>query len=85
MSTLQSTIVEWYTVDRLSLAEIAAKLRTYPNKIRRLLIKAGISLRDKAAAQRNYLEKNPENHPKKIFTAKRGKKGPINGKEISGS
>ena len=73
MSTLQSTIVEWYQVDKLSLAEIAAKLNTYPNKVKRILIKAAIKLRGRSEAQKNYLEKNPEKHPKKKFSAKGGK------------
>lgn len=49
----------WYKLyqDGKSLEEIAEKFNTYPNKIYRAFKKAGKTLRDKSAAQKNALEK----------------------------
>lgn len=45
--------------------QIAKKFDTYPNKIRRALIKSGEELRDKSQAQKNALEKGVAKHPTK--------------------
>lgn len=44
-----------YCEDQLSTYQIAKKLNTYPNKIRRILIKNNIQLKDKSEAQKNAL------------------------------
>lgn len=48
-----------------SIIQIAKKYNTYPNKIRRMFIKAGIPLRDKSEAQKLALEKGVSIHPTK--------------------
>lgn len=50
-------IIDQYCRLELSLGEIASKHLTYPNKIRRLLKKNGVKLRDHAEAQRNNLKR----------------------------
>lgn len=45
--------------------EIAEHFNTYPNKIRRILIKNGRELRDKSTAQKNALKKGVSKHPTK--------------------
>lgn len=45
--------------------EIAEHFNTYPNKIRRILIKHGEELRDKSTAQKNALKKGVAKHPTK--------------------
>ena len=48
--------------------EIADQLHTYPNKVRRILKKNGIPLRDSSAAQKNALEKGRATHPTAGFS-----------------
>ena len=48
-------IISMYTKDRKSTYEIAELLHTYPNKIRRILLKNGVDLKDKSEAQKNAL------------------------------
>jgi very-short-patch-repair endonuclease len=50
-----------YVTEEKSTTRIAKELNTHPNTVRRALMKLGIPLRDKAAAQSNFLESNP--HP----------------------
>lgn len=50
-----------YVSQQKSTTRIAKELGTHPNSVRRALIKLGIPLRDKAAAQNNFLSSNP--HP----------------------
>jgi very-short-patch-repair endonuclease len=50
-----------YVDARKSTTKIAQELGTHPNTVRRALIKAGVDLRNKSAAQDNYLSSNP--HP----------------------
>src|SRR5690554_4902899 len=45
--------------------EIAEILGTYPNKIRRMLIKIGEPIRDKKEAQSNAIKQNRTKHPTK--------------------
>ena len=55
--TDQQKIINLYVNDKKSTYEIAEILNTYPNKIRRILIKNGIQLKDKSEAQKNALSK----------------------------
>lgn len=50
-----------YVVLEKSTTRIAQEIGTHPNTVRRALIKNGIPLRDKASAQKKFLEANP--HP----------------------
>jgi len=58
-------VVNLYVDRQLSTYEIAKKLETYPNKIRRILIACGIDLRDKSNAQKAALESGRSKHPTK--------------------
>lgn len=49
--------------DGMSFYELAEKYNTYPNKIRRLLKKHNIPLRDRSEAQALALERNRKEHP----------------------
>lgn len=49
-------IVSLYTKQNKSTYEIAQMLNTYPNKIRRILIKNGVEIKDKSEAQKNALK-----------------------------
>lgn len=59
------TIVDLYVNKNWSIGQIAEEYDTYPNKVRRILIKAGIILRDKSEAQKLALEKGTAVHPTK--------------------
>jgi len=56
-------IIDMYVVQELSTYVIAEKYGTYPNKIRRLLIKRGIDLNDKSTAQKQALKAGRSIHP----------------------
>lgn len=56
-------IIEMYTQENRSTYEIASELNTYPNKIRRLLIKNGVELKDKSDAQKNAIQTGKSKHP----------------------
>ena len=43
--------------------EIADQLHTYPNKVRRILKRNGVDLRNSSAAQKNALQKGRASHP----------------------
>lgn len=49
----------------MSTYDIAEEYGTYPNRIRRLLIKSGISMRDKSVAQKQAIESGRSIHPTK--------------------
>jgi intein-encoded DNA endonuclease-like protein len=49
-------IIKLYTEKDLSTYEIAKKLGTYPNKIRRVLVSNGIELRSRSSAQRASIQ-----------------------------
>ncbi len=57
--------VELYFNQQLSLKVVADKLNTYPNNVRRILLKAGYTLRDKAASQIIAMESGRAEHPTK--------------------
>lgn len=65
MSNQTNDIVQMYVEQKMSTYEIAKKLNTYPNKIRRLLIKQNISLNDKSTAQKNAIKKGVSTIPTK--------------------
>lgn len=56
-------IIKLYTEKDLSTYEIAKKLGTYPNKIRRVLVSNGIELRSRSSAQRVALKSGRSKHP----------------------
>lgn len=58
-------IINMYTKENKSTYEIAEALNTYPNKIRRILIKNGVELKDKSAAQKNAIKLGKVAHPTK--------------------
>lgn len=58
-------IVDMYTKQNKSTYEIAEAMKTYPNKIRRVLIKSGIELKNKSEAQKNAIETGKSTHPTK--------------------
>ena len=58
-------IVDMYVNQGCSTYVIAKKYNTYPNKIRRLLIKNGVELDDKSTAQKKALEAGRSKHPTK--------------------
>lgn len=58
-------IVDMYTKQNKSTYEIAKELNTYPNKIRRILIKNGVELKDKSEAQKNAIKVGKAIHPTK--------------------
>ena len=59
----ESFVVKQYTKNDKSTHEIAKDLNTYPNKIRRILNKHGVSLRSKAQAQSIALQSGRATHP----------------------
>lgn len=56
-------VVTMYTEQDKSTYEIAEKFNTYPNKIRRILIKQGVVLKTKSEAQKNAIENGTAKHP----------------------
>ena len=63
MNNQEETILCLYQELGWSTYEIADSMKTYPNKIRRILNKHGVSLRDSSAAQKNALKKGRAEHP----------------------
>ena len=59
----ENEIIDMYKNQNKSTYEIAKKFNTYPNKIRRLLIKNGCQLKDKSTAQKNALKQGIASHP----------------------
>lgn len=58
-------IIDMYTKENKSTYEIADKFETYPNKIRRILVKNGVALKDKSEAQKNAIQTGKSLHPTK--------------------
>jgi len=56
-------VIALYNDNNKSTYEIAKELNTYPNKIRRTLIKHGYGLKNKSAAQKAALEAGRSSHP----------------------
>ena len=63
MKDFEQKVINMYNNQNCSTYEIAKELNTYPNKIRRTLVKHGISLKTKSEAQRNALESGRSSHP----------------------
>jgi very-short-patch-repair endonuclease len=61
-------IIDMYVNQNCSTYVIAKKYNTYPNKIRRLLIKNGVALDDKSTAQKKALKSGRSKHPTKGTT-----------------
>ena len=59
----ESKIVHMYTNLNKSTYEIAEAFQTYPNKIRRVLIRSGVELKTKSEAQKNAIDKGVSIHP----------------------
>jgi very-short-patch-repair endonuclease len=59
----QKQVVDLYTKENKSTYEIAEMLDTYPNKIRRILIKNGVEIKDKSQAQKNAITKGTSKIP----------------------
>lgn len=64
MSDLNNKIISMYE-QGCSTHEIAKNLNTYPNKVRRILLKRGIELRTASQAQKKSLERGVSSHPTK--------------------
>jgi very-short-patch-repair endonuclease len=58
-------IIEQYVNEKKSTYEIAVALKTYPNKIRRVLLSNGVEIRTKSQAQKQALENGSAVHPTK--------------------
>ena len=63
MNDFDARVIQLYNDHNKSTYEIAKELDTYPNKIRRALIKHGYELKDKSAAQKAALESGRSSHP----------------------
>jgi len=61
----EKEIVKLYTKNNKSTYELAELFDTYPNKIRRILIKNGVEIKDKSEAQKNALKKGVAKIPTK--------------------
>ena len=58
MNNEERKILKLYQDKRWSTYQIAEKLNTYPNKVRRILTKNGIKLRNSKNAQTNAKQKS---------------------------
>lgn len=58
-------IIHMYVDENKSTYEIAEFFNTYPNKIRRVLVKNGVELKDKSEAQKNAIKHGKAIHPTK--------------------
>lgn len=63
MNDFEQKVIKLYNDKNQSTYEIAKQLDTYPNKIRRTLIKHGYELKDRSAAQRAALDAGRSSHP----------------------
>ena len=59
----EKDVVNMYTKKDCSTYVIAKKYNTYPNKIRRILIRNGVTLNDKSEAQKKALAAGRSKHP----------------------
>ena len=65
MKDLDTKVIDLYRNHNKSTYQIAEELKTYPNKIRRILVKHGIDLKNKSDAQKNALKGGRSKHPTK--------------------
>jgi len=63
MKDFEQKVVDLYQKQEKSTYQIAEELNTYPNKIRRVLIKHGVEIKDRSAAQKLALKKGRSKHP----------------------
>jgi very-short-patch-repair endonuclease len=63
MNTFEQTVIDLYQKQEKSTYQIAEELKTYPNKIRRVLMKHGVEIKDRSAAQKLALKKGRSKHP----------------------
>lgn len=70
-------IQQYYEKDKLSFADIAVKLGTYSNKIRRDAIRFNMNIRNKSEAQSNALNTGRHKHPTKNTTRTKETKNKI--------
>jgi len=63
MTDFDQKVIALYNDKNQSTYEIAKQLDTYPNKVRRTLIKHGYELKDKSAAQKAALKSGRSSHP----------------------
>ena len=63
--SIEQKIVDMYVNQNKSTYEISQNLKTYPNKIRRVLMKHGVKLKTKSQAQKNALDKGVAKIPTK--------------------
>jgi very-short-patch-repair endonuclease len=63
MKDFEQKVIELYQKQQKSTYQIAEELNTYPNKIRRILIKHGVEIKDRSAAQKLALKKGRSKHP----------------------
>ncbi len=61
MNTQQ--IIKMYVEQNKSTYEIAEEFKTYPNKVRRILLKGGVDLKTKSEAQKNAIQNGTATHP----------------------
>jgi len=59
----ESEIIHMYTVENKTPTEIAEQFNTYPNKIRRFLMKHGYALKSRAESQKLALKSGRKKHP----------------------
>jgi len=59
----EQEIVNMYVKENKSTYEISKIVKSYPNKVRRLLIKHGVKLKDKSQAQKNALKQGKAKIP----------------------
>jgi len=59
----EQKIIDLYVNEEWSTYKLAEKFNTYPNKIRRILNKGEVSIRNKSAAQKNAIQKGRSTHP----------------------
>lgn len=63
MEYTDKQLIDDYLVKLKSIPQIAKEHDTYPNKIRRRLLKCGVQIRDKSESQKIALEKGIAKHP----------------------
>jgi very-short-patch-repair endonuclease len=56
-------VIDLYLKENKSTYEIAEIMETYPNKIRRVLKKSGVELKNKSEAQKNAIKSGKTKHP----------------------
>lgn len=59
----EQKIVTLYLVNNKSTYEIAETMNTYPNKVRRILLRHGVILKNKSEAQKNAIQNGTAIHP----------------------